>query len=207
MKTNSLPGRLVLKERLRLLDYALANYDDGVLFFYFSSTDLQSHMLWWDSDAKHPTRSPTEAKRCFGHVRRLYQKLDGVVGDILARYGDRATVIVMSDHGFANFGRQFNLNSWLRDEGYLGPRGARRCWPTWTGRGRGPTGWESTGCTSISRDASGTASSPPVRAAGELLTELVSPAGGRPGCRRATRDPPRVPLGPGLFGQRAAGPT
>jgi len=27
----------------------------------------------------------------------------------------------MSDHGFANFGRQFNLNSWLRDNGYLGP--------------------------------------------------------------------------------------
>ena len=27
----------------------------------------------------------------------------------------------MSDHGFANFGRQFNLNSWLRDFGYLGP--------------------------------------------------------------------------------------
>ncbi len=28
----------------------------------------------------------------------------------------------MSDHGFANFGRQFNLNSWLRDFGYLNPR-------------------------------------------------------------------------------------
>ena len=37
------------------------------------------------------------------------------------RYGDRATLFVMSDHGFANFGRQFNLNSWLRDFGYLGP--------------------------------------------------------------------------------------
>src|SRR5208337_344982 len=49
-------------------------------------------------------------------------RLDSVVGEILSRYGDRATVIVMSDHGFANFGRQFNLNSWLRDQGYLGPR-------------------------------------------------------------------------------------
>ena len=27
----------------------------------------------------------------------------------------------MSDHGFANFGQQFNLNSWLRAVGYLGP--------------------------------------------------------------------------------------
>jgi len=28
---------------------------------------------------------------------------------------------MMSDHGFANFGSQFNLNSWLRAMGYLGP--------------------------------------------------------------------------------------
>ena len=112
----------VLEERLRLLDYAMAHYDDGVLFFYFSSTDLQAHMLWWDSDKKHPTKSAAQVQQGFGHVRRLYQKLDAVVGEILARYDGRATVLVMSDHGFANFGRQFNLNSWLRDQGYLGPR-------------------------------------------------------------------------------------
>jgi predicted AlkP superfamily phosphohydrolase/phosphomutase len=45
-----------------------------------------------------------------------------VIGDLVDRYGSRATIIVMSDHGFANFGQQFNLNSWLRDWGYLGPR-------------------------------------------------------------------------------------
>ena len=112
----------MLAERLRLLDYALAHYDDGVLFFYFSSTDLQAHMLWWDSDQKHPTKSAAQVQRGFGHVRNLYRRLDAVLGEILARYDDRATVILMSDHGFANFGRQFNLNSWLRDRGYLGPR-------------------------------------------------------------------------------------
>jgi predicted AlkP superfamily phosphohydrolase/phosphomutase len=114
-------AEMVLQERLALLDYAQEDYDDGLLFFYFSSTDLQSHMLWWDSDAKHPTRSAADAKRYFAHIRRLYQRLDTVVGDILARYGDRATIIVMSDHGFANFGRQFNVNSCLRYYGYLNP--------------------------------------------------------------------------------------
>jgi predicted AlkP superfamily phosphohydrolase/phosphomutase len=111
----------VLKERFNLLDYALKDYDDGLLFFYFSSTDLQSHMFWWDSDDKHPVRSPTDAKDYFVHLQDLYQQLDSVVGDILKRYGKEATVIVMSDHGFANFKRQFNLNTWLRDNGYLGP--------------------------------------------------------------------------------------
>jgi predicted AlkP superfamily phosphohydrolase/phosphomutase len=115
-------ANMVLEERLALLDYALKNYDDGLLFFYFSSSDLQSHIFWWDSDDKHPIRTDAEAQTYFGHVKRLYQKLDAVVGDLVDRYGSQATIIVMSDHGFANFGMQFNLNTWLRNKGYLGPK-------------------------------------------------------------------------------------
>jgi len=113
---------MVLDERLRLFDYAINNYDDGLLFFYFSSSDLQSHIFWWNSDDPHPTRSVAETQKYFGLVKRLYQRLDKVVGDVYERYGDKATLFVMSDHGFANFGRQFNLNSWLRDLGFLNPR-------------------------------------------------------------------------------------
>jgi predicted AlkP superfamily phosphohydrolase/phosphomutase len=114
-------ANMVLEERLALFDYAVDDYEDGLLFFYFSSSDLQSHIFWWDSDEKHPIRSDAEAKKYFQHVQRLYQRLDAVIGDLKDRYGGNATIIVMSDHGFANFGRQFNLNSWLRSWGYLGP--------------------------------------------------------------------------------------
>jgi predicted AlkP superfamily phosphohydrolase/phosphomutase len=114
-------ANIVLEERLALFDHAVNNYDDGLLFFYFSSSDLQSHMFWWDSEEKHPIRSDEEARKYFGHIHRLYQRLDQVVGDLQDRYGSSATIFVMSDHGFANFGMQFNLNSWLRALGYLGP--------------------------------------------------------------------------------------
>ena len=110
----------VLQERLNLLDYARRRYDDGLLFFYFSSTDLQSHMFWWNADTKHPVRSAAEAKKYNRVIEKLYGKMDTIVGDTMRRYPD-ATILVMSDHGFCNFGRQFNLNTWLRDEGYLGP--------------------------------------------------------------------------------------
>ena len=33
--------------------------------------------------------------------------------------GDDATLIVMSDHGFTSWTRAFNLNSWLRANGYI----------------------------------------------------------------------------------------
>ena len=111
----------VLQERLNLLEYALENYDDGLLFFYFSSTDLQAHMSWWDSERKHPTRSRDQAKHYFNQLKELYQKMDDVLGQLLKRYSSKATIIVMSDHGFANFERQFNLNTWLRENGYIQP--------------------------------------------------------------------------------------
>ncbi len=117
-------AEIVLQERLNLLQYAINNYDDGLLFFYFSSTDLQAHMFWWDSDAKHPTRSAEEAKKYFGNIKELYRRMDAVVGDILKRYGNNATIIVMSDHGFANFKRQFGLNKWLLLNGYIQNAGA-----------------------------------------------------------------------------------
>jgi len=115
----------VLDERFNLLKYARDHYEDGFLFFYFSSTDLQGHMFWWDSDEPHPTRSPEEAKKYHQVMIDLYIRMDKVIGEMVDRYGKEATLLVMSDHGFGNFKRQFHLNSWLRDNGFLGPADAR----------------------------------------------------------------------------------
>jgi len=117
--------RHVLDERLNLLRFADEHYEDGLLFFYFSSTDLQAHMFWWDSDEPHPTRSKEEARKYHGVIEQLYRELDGVVGRFVEKYGDGATILVMSDHGFANFRRQFNVNTWLRDNGYVQPAGCK----------------------------------------------------------------------------------
>lgn len=114
-------AREVLSERRRLLQYALDHYQSGLLFFYFSSTDLQSHMFWWEGEDKHPIRPAAEAKKYNGVVEDLYAEMDGIVGEVAKRVADDATLLVMSDHGFCNFRRQFNLNTWLRKEGYLGP--------------------------------------------------------------------------------------
>ncbi|MCK4997915.1 MAG: alkaline phosphatase family protein [Anaerohalosphaera sp.] len=114
-------AEIVLQERIGLLNYAMDNYEDGLLFFYFSSTDLQSHMFYWDTDEKHPSREPSQTAKYFEHVKDIYRKADSIVGDVIKRYGSEATVMVMSDHGFGNFKRQFNVNTWLRDNGYIQP--------------------------------------------------------------------------------------
>ncbi len=118
-------ANLVLEARLEMFNHAVNNYDDGLLFFYFSSSDLQSHMFWWNGSESQPRREDGVVRQNFERVMGLYQRLDAVVGDLLGRYGSQATIIVMSDHGFANFGRQFHLNTWLREEGFIQPQGCR----------------------------------------------------------------------------------
>jgi len=45
--------------------------------------------------------------------------MDGLLGEILPAVDDQTLLLVCSDHGFASFAREFHLNTWLRDNGYL----------------------------------------------------------------------------------------
>jgi predicted AlkP superfamily phosphohydrolase/phosphomutase len=119
----------VLDEHERLLDHALNEFRGGLLFVYFSSSDLMAHMFWWRGDDKHPTRSPEDAAKYNAVIEELYERLDANIGRAMSAVGDDATVIVMSDHGFNNWGRKVNLNNWLRDEGYLVARDPQAAWP------------------------------------------------------------------------------
>ncbi|MCP4712315.1 MAG: sulfatase arylsulfatase, partial [Planctomycetes bacterium] len=114
-------AQLVLDQRLKMLDYAFDHYDDGVLFFYFSSTDMQSHIFWCDSSGPHPFRSTQQSNYYHNHIKDLYIQMDNVLGDIIARYDKDSTIIILSDHGFGNLNQNFNLNRWLRDNNYINP--------------------------------------------------------------------------------------
>jgi predicted AlkP superfamily phosphohydrolase/phosphomutase len=45
--------------------------------------------------------------------------MDRLVGRVLPAVDDNTLLLICSDHGFAPFGRQFHLNTWLRDNGWL----------------------------------------------------------------------------------------
>jgi len=118
-----------------MLEYACDRYleedEGGLLFFYFSTVDLCSHMMWRHRDASHPAHDPELAAQDSSWwskrkgstwkdtVHELYVKMDPVVGYIRERLGDDTTLVVMSDHGFAPYRRKFSLNTWLLENGYL----------------------------------------------------------------------------------------
>ncbi len=114
-------AELILEDRLRLFDHEWSRFREGLFFFYVSSTDQDTHMLWRNMDKSHPMHAASDV-RFSGYIHHLYEEMDKLVGRVLPAAGDDTLLLVCSDHGFAPFGRQFHLNSWLRREGYLAVR-------------------------------------------------------------------------------------
>ena len=78
---------------------------DGLLFYYFSSVDQNSHMLWGRYDAD---------------LLEIYKAVDGAIGDAMQKAGAGETgLLVISDHGFARFDRAVHLNTFLMRQGFL----------------------------------------------------------------------------------------
>jgi predicted AlkP superfamily phosphohydrolase/phosphomutase len=109
----------VTAERLRMLDYALDEFEDGLLFFYFSSIDLRCHMMWRHIEPGHPARDEKLAASFGSSIEDAYVQMDRALGHVRERIGASTRIIVLSDHGFSPFTREVNLNRWLRDQGYL----------------------------------------------------------------------------------------
>ena len=102
--------RLVRNDEMKLLNYSLDHFREGLLFFYFSSIDQGSHMLW----GKHEPE-----------LLEIYRAVDTAIGEVARRF-PRSDIIVMSDHGFTSFDRSVNLNTWLWEKGFLALQGPPR---------------------------------------------------------------------------------
>lgn len=103
-----------------LFQHELARGDWDLLCAIFMATDRAGHILWKHLSANHPLHDPAQAEAGIAELRRSYRWMDGVVGQARVRAKELdAELLVLSDHGFAAFDHQVNLNSALRDAGLL----------------------------------------------------------------------------------------
>jgi predicted AlkP superfamily phosphohydrolase/phosphomutase len=110
-------SEIVHRERMKAFQFMLDGHEEGLLFFYFSSVDQRSHMLWRYMDKQHPYFETEEI--LMNGIREIYGELDVAIGKALERIDGDDTLIVMSDHGFNPFYWGVNLNSWLLEKGYV----------------------------------------------------------------------------------------
>jgi predicted AlkP superfamily phosphohydrolase/phosphomutase len=115
----------IIREREMLLDHELKRFskrDQGMLFFYVSSLDQDTHMYWRTMDTSHPMYNEELGRKYGTVVKKLYMEMDKLLGKVMDQFDLQDpdfTLMVMSDHGFAPFRRQVNANSWLLQNGYL----------------------------------------------------------------------------------------
>jgi hypothetical protein len=110
---------LVADEFERMYEHLLGDFDDGLLFYYFGFIDQVSHVMWHAMDEGHPAYDEARDRPYRHAVEDQYVRADAIVGETLRRLGEDGTLIVMSDHGFTSWRRAFNLNTWLKENGYL----------------------------------------------------------------------------------------
>lgn len=108
----------VLKESLDMFDYELARFNSGLLFYYISSTDQRQHMFWRLIDKNHPSYDSNLASRCGDTIEKIYIEMDRLLARALDKVDKDTVLVVMSDHGFSPFRYCFNLNTWLKENGF-----------------------------------------------------------------------------------------
>ena len=107
------------KEVERMFFQALKKLRKGALVCVFDLTDRTQHMFMRYLDSTHPANVGRESERYKDKILESYQLADQVVGRLFKELKDNDALIVLSDHGFKQFRRGFNLNKWLLENGYL----------------------------------------------------------------------------------------
>jgi predicted AlkP superfamily phosphohydrolase/phosphomutase len=97
----------------------LGRSDWQLLVSVFTQTDRVAHMFYRFLDPTHPRHDAALAARYGNAVLDVYRRMDTIVGEVVGRLGPETTLLVISDHGFHSYRTGLNVNTWLRDHGYL----------------------------------------------------------------------------------------
>ena len=114
-------AKLAGDEYIEQFYYALENFNNGHLFYYFGNLDQVSHAMWHTRDPEHPRYNAERDAPYADVIDDLYVQFDDLIGYALDNMGDDTQLIVLSDHGFGSWRREFDLNAWLAENGYLTP--------------------------------------------------------------------------------------
>jgi predicted AlkP superfamily phosphohydrolase/phosphomutase len=107
---------LIQQEREAMFFNALERRKAGVLACVFDTPDRVQHMFYRYID---PARADLRGSPHADVIENMYRDMDRIVGRAMNYVDSKTTLFVLSDHGFTSFRRGVNLNTWLRQNGYL----------------------------------------------------------------------------------------
>ena len=106
-------------EREEMFFNALEKTPRGVVACVFDASDRIQHMFYRTLVPDHPANVGRDIEPWKHVLEDMYARMDDLVGRTMEKLHPDDLLFVLSDHGFESFVRGMNINSWLRDEGYL----------------------------------------------------------------------------------------
>jgi predicted AlkP superfamily phosphohydrolase/phosphomutase len=97
--------------------HMLKNEEWDLFFIVYHLSDFVPTLYWKYMDTKHPQYTPDDTLS--RAVEDAYKVLDDILGIFLSALDGNIHVVVVSDHGMGPSTRVFNINEWLRQEGFL----------------------------------------------------------------------------------------
>ncbi len=114
---HSLERKIAVKEAVALELLSEEPWD--FFMVVFGEADTVSHHFWPMEDPSSPRHDAT-MKYPAHPIRRIYERLDVAVGNLLEHVDENTLVIVVSDHGFGGSHiKAIHLNNFLAEQGWL----------------------------------------------------------------------------------------
>jgi len=102
-----------------ILDQFLDNPEERLYCQVFYFTDRAGHMFYRFLDTEHPAYDPALAPDWSDYILDSYKRMDKIVGNVMDRLPEDGVLMICSDHGFADWHRSMNINTWLVRNGFM----------------------------------------------------------------------------------------
>ena len=108
-----------LKRQKRINSYLLDKYQTDLFMDYFSMPDIIQHHFWKHMDPSHPLHDKKKSQKYIRLIEKIFQMLDGIVGERIERIDENTLVFIISDHGASGIHKKVYLNRWFMNENLL----------------------------------------------------------------------------------------
>lgn len=78
---------------------------------HIMETDRLLHFFWYDIE--------NEESEFYLEIQRFFLRLDWWIGKLLERLREDDSLVILSDHGFCGIKHEVQMNTWLKEKGYL----------------------------------------------------------------------------------------
>jgi predicted AlkP superfamily phosphohydrolase/phosphomutase len=108
-----------LRYQRRAVRYLVERRPCDAYLLVFMQSDHAQHKFWRYLDPGYPGFDPARDGPYQDAILQVYQGLDEALGELLDYFGEKATYILLSDHGAGPAYGILYINRWLREGGYL----------------------------------------------------------------------------------------